>query len=161
MNCRRQGAQGANRGNVENTSLALPDHFFVDRFSDSEQAVDICMNHFVPGAVRGGGKVITAVDCRVINQDINAAPFLNKFACQMLHAKAIGYRYFERERAPAVGLDLAAHFFGQVVPGPIVESYVGAFARKHFTDCSADTTRSARNEGPLILKQKTHALLFS
>ena len=115
MDCRRQSPQRADGSDVEDTSFPLPDHFLVDRLGDRKQAVDIGMNHFIPGAVCGGSEIVTTVDSCVIDEHVDAAPKLNYLPRHSLHTQTIGYRYLERERAPAQRFNLAAHFGGQIV----------------------------------------------
>ena len=80
MNRSRQRSHGADGSDVEDASLPLPDHLFVDRFGYCEETADVCINHFVPGAVGGGSEIIAAIDRRVVDQNIDAAPLLDDLA---------------------------------------------------------------------------------
>src|SRR5262245_18034447 len=160
MNGGRQRAHRADGRDVENHSLSLPDHLFVHRLGHRKQTVDVRVNHFVPGAVGRGREVVAAVDGGVVDENIDAAPFLDQLSRQLLHADAIDDRYLRTERAPAVTLDLAGHVGGEVVARVVAKSHVGPFARKYVTNCRTYTSRSSGDERPLSLKQKTHSVTF-
>src|SRR5258708_30318631 len=65
-------AHGADRSNVQDLSFALPDHLLVHRLGDSEQAADIDADYFVPGTIGCSSEIISAIDGRVVYQDIDA-----------------------------------------------------------------------------------------
>jgi hypothetical protein len=71
---RRQSANGANGSDVEDASLPLPDHLFIDWFCDREKAAYVRIDDLVPGPIRGGREVIATIDGRVVNQDVNSLP---------------------------------------------------------------------------------------
>ena len=157
---RRQGAHRADRSDVENDSLSLPDHLFVDRFGDGKETTDVGVNHFVPGAIGRGREVVAAIDGRVVDENVDAAPLLDQFACHLLHAKTIDNRNFGAERSSSVSLNLLNRLGGEIVTGVVTESDVGTFASKHLANCRTDAARSTGYERALSFKQKTHLAMF-
>src|SRR6185369_9728909 len=157
---RRQCAHRADRSDVEDGSLPLPDHLFVDRLRYGKEAIDVRVDHFVPGAVGGGGEVVAAIDGRIVDEDVNPAPLLDQLARQFLHAHAIDNRDLGIERLAAVALDLFARRGSQIVTRVVTERDICAFARKDFANGRTDATRSAGYERALSLKQQTHLAMF-
>src|ERR1051326_511605 len=97
---------------VKNCALALPNHLLVNRLSHRKKPVHVCIYYFIPGAIGRGGEIITAIDCGVVDQNVDPAPFVHQLSSQMLHAKPIGDRDFESAHPPSQGLDHALNFFG-------------------------------------------------
>ena len=155
----RQRAHRTNRRDVEDDSFSLANHLLVNRFGNREETVDVRVNHFVPRAIRGGGEVVAAIDRRVVDENVDAAPLLNQFARHLFHADAIDDRDFRIKRAVAVSFDLAAHFAGEIVACVVTESDVGALARKNIAHGRTDATRSTGNERAFSLKQKAHVAM--
>ena len=156
----RQRSHCANRGDVEDHSAPLPDHLFVDRLRHGKQTVNIRVNHFVPCAIGRGGEVVAAIDGRVIDENVDAAPLLDHLAGQFLHAHAIDHRDFGIERLASVGLNLLTHFGGEIFTRVVTEGDIGALACEYFADCRTDATRSTGYERALSLKQQTHLAMF-
>ncbi len=94
---------------------ALPNHLLVHRLSNGEQAADIGADDFVPGAISRGREIIAAIDGRIVDEDIYAAPILHQLARQMLQPEAISHGSLKRTRPPAEGLNDAHHLFCQVI----------------------------------------------
>src|SRR6185295_16795327 len=95
VNSGRKGPHSANGSNIQNTSLPLPNHLLVNRFRNREEAAYVSIDHFVPGAVGGGGKVIAAIDCSIVDQNVYAAPFLNNLTRQFFQPQAVRHRNLE------------------------------------------------------------------
>ena len=109
MNRGRQRAQGADGSDVEDASLPLANHLFVDRLGDGEEAAHVRIDDFVPGAVGGGGKVIAAIDGRVVDEDIDAAPRLRRVRAPAASCPSRSVtETLKRERLASVSLNLAA-----------------------------------------------------
>ena len=161
MNGGRQRAHRADGSDVEDDSLPLPDHLFVDRLGDGKQTVDVGVNHFVPGAIGRGGEVVAAIDGRVVDEDVDAAPLLDQFARQSSSCptRSITETLALNARRPCA-FDLLTHLGGEVVARVVAESHIGAFARKNLANCRTNATRSAGYERALSFKQKTHLAMF-
>src|SRR5437667_3820170 len=97
----RQRANRADRSDVENASFALADHLFVDGFRYREQTAHIGIDDFVPSAIGGGSKIITAIDRCIVDENVDATPRLDQLSRQMLHAETIDDRHLERSSTPA------------------------------------------------------------
>src|SRR5207253_1537500 len=80
MNGGRQRANGADGGDVEDRAFALANHLLIDRFGHREKTVDVGVDDFIPRSIRGGRKVIAAIDRGIVDQDVNPAPFLNQLS---------------------------------------------------------------------------------
>src|SRR5215213_932023 len=118
------------------------------------------MNHFVPRPISGGSEVVAAVDCGIVDENIDAAPLLDQLAREFLHSHAIDDRDFGIERLAAVRLDLLTHVGGKIVTRVVAERHVGALTREDFAHRRTDATRSAGYERALSLKQETHLAIF-
>src|ERR1051325_11541256 len=92
----RQGPHRTNRSYIENLTVPLPDHLLVDWLSHGEQAAHVRINHLIPRAIGGGGKIVAAIDGGIVDQDIDPAPFVDQIAGQVLHAETIYDRHLER-----------------------------------------------------------------
>ena len=89
MNCRRQRTQGADGSDVEDTSRAFADHLSIDRLRHGKQTVDIRVNDLVPGTVSGSCEVVAAVDRRIVDENVDAAPLLDELAREFFHPDAV------------------------------------------------------------------------
>ena len=138
----------------------MPDHLFVNRLRHCKQTVNIRVNHFVPRAIGSRGEVVAAIDGRIIDEDIDAAPFLDQLARQFFHPHAIDNGDFGIERLASVGLNLLTHFGGEIFTRVVTEGDIGALACEYFADCRTDATRSTGYERALSLKQQTHLAMF-
>src|SRR5581483_391194 len=146
MNCRRQRANRADGSNVEDAAGALPDHLLVDRFGYREETPDVRADYFIPRTIGCRRKIIAAINGCVINEDVDAAPFLDQFAGQMLKAESVCDRNLERAGASSQRLDDAFDFIREIVSRVIVERDIRAFARKHLTKRGANAARAAGDE---------------
>src|SRR5262245_41476119 len=146
MNCGRKGAHRPDGSDVEDDSLALPDHLFVDRLGNGKQTVNIRVNHFIPRAVRGGGEVVAAIDGGVVDENIDTAPLFDELAREFLHAHAVDHGHFRVERLTAVGFDLLTHFGGEVITRVVAKRHIGAFTRKNLANRRTYTARSTGYE---------------
>jgi hypothetical protein len=131
VNCRRQCSHGADGSDVKYASLPLADHLFVDWFGYGEETVNIGMNHFIPGAVRSSGKVVSAVNGRVIYQDIYPAPLLDQLPRDTLHTEAISNGNHRAKSPPAEAFDFPRYLFGKIDTLIKVECHVSTFASKN------------------------------
>lgn len=156
----RQRADSAYGSDVEDCPFALANHLLVDGFGDGEKTVDVRVDDLVPGAVCGRGKVIAAIDGRVVDENIYAAPLFYELACQALHADAIRDGDFEGMCASPVSLNFPYSLFGQIVSDVIVEGYVRALACEDVAERRTDAARAARNESSFPLKQKTQVIVL-
>src|ERR1044071_1188707 len=152
---RGERADGPDGGDVEDRALALPNHLFINRLGDGEEAVDVGVDDRVPGAVGGGGEVVAAVDGGVVDEDVQAAPLLHEFPRHVLEADAVCDGDFEGVGAAAVRLDLGPGLFGQVFARVVVEGHVGALAREDLADGGAEAARAPRHERTLPFQKKT------
>src|ERR1700749_2010579 len=152
---RGESAYRADRGDVENRALALPNHLLVDGLRDGEEAVDVRVDYLVPRAVGRGGEVVAAVDCGVVDEDVYAAPLLHHLARHVLEADAIRDGNFEGVRAAAVCLYFALRLLRELVARVVVEGHVSAFAREDFAEGRAYSARPAGDEGALPFQKKT------
>src|SRR5215203_2857922 len=154
MNRRRQRSHCADRGDIENDSLALPDHLFVNRFGDRKQAVDVSMNYFVPGAISCCSEVVAAVDGGVVHENVDPTPLLHQFARQLLHADAVDDGDLRVESLATIGFNLLGHLGGEIVTRVVAKGHIRALAGKNVANRSTDATRSTGDERALSLKQK-------
>jgi hypothetical protein len=151
----RERTNSADRGDIENCTLALANHLFVDRLRHGEEAADVCVDHFVPRAVGGRRKIIAPVDRRVVDENIDAAPFLDELARQTLHPEPIRHGDFEAVGAAAVRLDLLRYFFGEVFARVIAEGHVRALAGEDLAHRRADAARAPGDKGSFPFQQQT------
>src|SRR5260370_160388 len=157
MNRGRQRTNRADGSDVEDSAFALPNHLLIDRFRHREQTPYVRVDDFIPRPIRSRRKVIASIDCGIIDQDVNPAPFLNQLSRQMFYAEAVRYRDFERTRAPTERLNYPHHFFSKVVTRAIVERHFGAFAGKHLAQRRADPAGSTSNKCTFSFEQQTHS----
>src|ERR1044071_8538899 len=123
---RGERADGPDGGDVEDRALALPNHLFINRLGDGEEAVDVRVDDRVPRAVGGGGEVVAAVDGGVVDGDVQPVPLV-----------------------------LAAVRCGRVFARVVVEGHVGALAREALADGGAEAARAPRHERTLPFQKKT------
>lgn len=158
MNGSRQCSKSAYGSDVEYAAASLSDHLLVDWFGDGKQAVNIRMDYFIPGSICSRGKVIAPVYRGVVYKNIESTPLLHDLSRHPLHSNAIGYGYFESQRASTKRLDAIEGLAGEVISRAIVECNVTPLASKYLADGGANTTRSPSNERTFSFKQKTHQL---
>jgi hypothetical protein len=131
----------------------LPDHLFVNWFSDSKEAADVSVDYFIPGTVGRSSKVIATIDGRIVYQNVDTAPLLNNLARQFFQTKPIGDGNFEAQRSALKGFDFRNDFRGQIVAAVVIKGDVGAFACEDFAERSANSARSSGYECALPFQQ--------
>src|SRR5262245_47668939 len=145
MDRRRQGAYGADAGQVQNLAGALAHHELEDRLGGVEQTVDVGVDYFVPGALGHRCEVVAPVDGRVVDQNVNATELFVNLAGHLDHSRSVGDRYFERERAAPHGFNLFDGGRGAFIADVEIGRDVGPFAREDFTQRAPDAARTACN----------------
>jgi hypothetical protein len=115
------------------------------------------MNNFVPSAISCGGEVIASINCGIVNEDIDATPFLDS-------SSSVSSSHADRSRNlrlnPAtVILDLLNCRLSEIIPTAIIECHV-CLHDENLTKCCTDAARSACNKRSLSFQQKTHLVIF-
>src|SRR3982751_3270719 len=115
MDRRRQRTDRTDRSDIENRARALADHLFIKRLGNGEQAVDVSVDHPIPGFIRRCREIVGLIYGGIIYQDIDSAPLTKDLAGHMLHSEPVSDRNLERQSPAAESCDLAFYLFSQII----------------------------------------------
>ena len=91
------------------------------------------------------------LDCRVLDQDIHAAPIIFHLLDQRLHADLLGHIVQVGARLPAAGCDARGHFI-HVDRGNVVQRHPRPARREGLGQGCARPLARARDQNHLICK---------